>query len=88
MDLDIKYNKSALNELRQQLKMREMALPTLKSKEAALRLEVKKAKEQAQAYDAELKQRIHSITDMLRLWSEFDVGLVKLKDASLIIEKR
>ena len=82
MNIDIKYNKSALNELGQQLKMREMALPTLKSKEAALRIEVKRAREQAHKYDEELKRQIKKIRDMMRLWVEFDLNLVRIKSAS------
>lgn len=82
MELDYKYNKSALNELNQQLKMRENALPTLKSKEAALRVEVKQAREQAQAYEEELAKQIREIRDMMRLWAEFEPDLVKLENAN------
>lgn len=82
MELDYKYNKSALNELNQQLKMRENALPTLKSKEAALRVEVKQAREQAQAYEEELAKQIRDIRDMMRLWAEFEPDLVKLENAN------
>ncbi len=71
-----------MNELGQQLKIREIALPTLKSKEAALRMEVKKAKSLAVEYDDKLKQRVKDMKDMVRLWVEFDAGLIKLKDAS------
>ena len=42
MALKFQYNKTALQNLRRQLTIREKALPTLKSKEAALRLEVRK----------------------------------------------
>jgi V/A-type H+-transporting ATPase subunit D len=82
VDLDYKYNKSALNELNQQLKMRENALPTLKSKEAALRVEVKQAKEKAKEYNRLLEEEIKGIRDMMRLWTEFKPDLVKLKNAS------
>jgi len=79
-NIQFKYNKSAWHDLNKQLKMRELALPTLKSKEAALRLEVKKAKKQAQEYDEKLKKKQHQIRDMLRLWAEFDSDLVQLED--------
>lgn len=82
MELEFKYNKSALNELGQQLKMRQNALPTLKSKEAALRVEVKQAKTKAIDYRHKLEQRIKDIRDMVRLWTEFDSDLVKLKNAT------
>ncbi len=58
-----------------------MALPTLKSKEAALRLEVKQAKERAKQYNEEVEKQIREIRDMMRLWAEFESGLVKLKNA-------
>ena len=70
-----------MNELGQQLKIREIALPTLKSKEAALRIEVKKAKVLAMEFDAKLKQRVKDMKDMVRLWVEFSAGLIKLNDA-------
>ena len=82
MAIQLKYNKSALHELGLQLKIRENALPTLKSKEAALRLEVKKAKTLALEYDNKLKVKVEGIKDMVRLWVEFDEGLVRLKSAN------
>jgi V/A-type H+-transporting ATPase subunit D len=82
LELEFKYNKSALNELGQQLKMRQNALPTLKSKEAALRVEVKQAKTKAIDYRNKLEKRIKDIRDMVRLWAEFDSDLVKLKNAT------
>ena len=81
MAIKFKYNKVSLQQLGKQLKVRENALPTLKSKEAALRIEVKKAKELALDYDAKLNQMLQDIKDMVRLWVEFDDGLVMLKDA-------
>ena len=80
MELDYKYNKSALNELNQQLKMRENALPTLKSKEAALRVEVKQARVKAREYDSLLAKEIRESRDMMRLWAEFEKDLVRLNN--------
>jgi V/A-type H+/Na+-transporting ATPase subunit D len=82
MALKFKYNKSALYELGAQLAIREKALPTLKSKEAALRVEVKKVKNQATEYDVRLKNRMQDIRNLARLWVEFEEGLVKIKSAS------
>lgn len=62
--------------------MRQNALPTLKSKEAALRMEVKQARERAREYNVELEKQIKAIRDMVRLWAEFESGLVKLKNAT------
>jgi V/A-type H+-transporting ATPase subunit D len=82
MELEFKYNKSALNELGQQLKMREMALPTLKSKEAALRMEVKKARKTADDFERKLNARLTYSRSMMRLWAEFETDLVVLKNAT------
>lgn len=79
MNLDIKYNKSALHDFGKQLKMREQALPTLKSKESALRMEVKKAKRSAVEYDEKLKAKHKEIRDMARLWVEFEENLIELR---------
>ena len=50
MAIKFQYNKTSLGDLGKQLKMRQKALPTIKSKESALRSEVKKAKEAAQEF--------------------------------------
>ena len=41
MAIKFQYNKTSLGEMRKKLQMRQRALPTIKSKESALRLEVK-----------------------------------------------
>lgn len=82
MALSFKYNKSAWYELRSQLNVREKALPTLKSKEAALRIEVKKIKAKALQYEEQLKIRIDEAENLARLWVEFEEDLVKIKSAS------
>ncbi len=82
MAIQFTYNKSSMHDLSAQLRMRKTALPTLKSKEAALRIEVKKAKALALAYDEKLKQTVKNMRDMMRLWVEFDRDLIQLKDAT------
>ena len=49
MAIKFQYNTTSLGELGKQLKIRTRALPTLKNKEAALRLEVKTAKRSSDA---------------------------------------
>ncbi len=44
--------------------MRERALPTLQNKESALRLEVKRAKDQAAAIDARYQERLEALSAM------------------------
>lgn len=82
MALNFKYNKIALYELNQQLAMRLRALPTLKSKEAALRLEIKKLRDMAMEYERQLQAKLEEVRNLSRLWVEFEEGLVKIKEAS------
>jgi V/A-type H+-transporting ATPase subunit D len=83
MAIKFQYNKTSLNELNKQLKTRERALPTLKSKESALRLEVKKAKERSEKLVAQLEDRLKSYEYMARLWNEFEPGLISVTDVKL-----
>jgi V/A-type H+-transporting ATPase subunit D len=83
MAIKFQFNKTSLNELNKQLKMRTRALPTIKNKESALRLEVQKAKEQANTLAAELEDLISSYTYMSGLWNEFEPDLIRVKDVRL-----
>ena len=83
MAIKFQYNKTSLNELNKQLKTRVKALPTLKSKESALRLEVKKAKERSEKLVAQLEDRLKSYEYMARLWNEFEPGLISVTDVKL-----
>lgn len=83
MAIKFQYNKTSLGDMGKQLKMREKALPTIKSKESALRLEVKRAKGEAEAFSVELKRLIASYDYMVALWGEFDPDLLTLKDIEL-----
>ena len=56
MAIKFQYNKTSLNNLQKQLKMRVKALPTLQNKESALRLEVRKAKDKSESLLAEVVQ--------------------------------
>ena len=83
MAIKFQYNKTSLNELNKQLKVRTRALPTLKSKESALRLEVKKAKERSDALVAKLESELKSYEYMAQLWNEFEPGLISIVDVKL-----
>ena len=56
MPIKFQYNKTALNTLQKQLKMRQKALPTLQNKESALRLEVRKAKDKSEKLLRDLEE--------------------------------
>ena len=83
MAIKFQYNKTSLGELGKQLKMRQKALPTIKSKESALRSEVKKAKDTAQDLDALTAQYDY----MVSLWGEFDADLLRIADVDLAEQK-
>ena len=80
MAIKFQYNKTSLNELNKQLKTRVRALPTLKSKESALRMEVKKAKQRSEDLVARLEDQLKSYEYMARLWNEFEPGLITITD--------
>ena len=46
MAIKFQYNKTSLQQIEKQLKMRQRTLPIIKNKETALRLEVKRCKEE------------------------------------------
>ena len=81
------YNKTSLGELGKQLKMRQKALPTIKSKESALRSEVKKAKDTAGEYRRRLDALMAEYAYMAALWGEFAVYLLRIADVDLAEQK-
>ena len=83
MDIKFQYNKTSLNELNKQLKVRVRALPTLKNKESALRMEVKKAKERAVNISEQMTFKMTQFENMACLWNEFEPGLLAITDVKL-----
>ena len=87
MAIKFQYNKTSLQEMNKQLRIRKRALPTLKNKESALRVEVKRAKDQAMALEEKLNAAMREYDDMVRLWCEFNPNLVTISDVELGIKK-
>ena len=87
MAIKFQYNKTSLGELGKQLKMRQKALPTIKSKESALRSEVKKAKDTAQDFRRQLDALTAQYDYMVSLWGEFDADLLRIADVDLAEQK-
>jgi V/A-type H+-transporting ATPase subunit D len=87
MAIKFQYNKTSLQQIEKQLKLRRRTLPIIKSKETALRLEVKKSKEDAARLEAELESRIQGYESMYALWGEFDASLVSLSHVELDVKK-
>ena len=87
MAIKFQYNKTSLNNLNKQLKMRKNALPTLKNKESALRLEVRKAKEYADKLIDDLDASLKRYDYLAALWNEFEPGLITITDVDLVTVK-
>ena len=81
--IKFQYNKTSLNNLGKQLKMRQNALPTLKNKESALRLEVRKAKAHSEKLLHDLDASLKRYDYLAALWNEFDPGLISITDVDL-----
>ena len=84
--IKFQYNKTSLGELGKQLKIRTRALPTL-NKEAALRLEVKKAKRRSDELLEELSAALERYSYLSGLWNEFEPGLISVRDVELVTAK-
>ena len=87
MAIKFQYNKTSLQQLEKQLKIRVRTLPIIKNKERALRLEVKRCKEEATALEDSLEKQIQHYEAMFALWNEFDPSLIKVNDVHLGIRK-
>ena len=85
--IKFQYNKTSLQHIEKSLKMRQRTLPIIKSKETALRLEVKKCKTEADELENKLQEQIAGYESMYALWGEFDTSLVALKDVELDVKK-
>lgn len=87
MAIQFQYNKTSLQALEKNLKMRVRALPTIKNKESALRMEVKRAKDDIRRSEQELEQKIASYETMSSLWVEFQTNLLEVKDVKMSVRK-
>ena len=87
MAIKFQYNKTSLNNLNKQLKMRRNALPTLKNKESALRVEVKKAKDYSEKLIEDLDASLKRYDSLAALWNEFEPGLIAITDVDLVTVK-
>ncbi len=87
MALKFQFNKTALQKLKKDLKIREKALPTLKAKEAALRVEVKKAKVALKDAKLAFKQQRDEMSNFSRLWGEFPTDLLQIDDVDIHFRK-
>jgi V/A-type H+-transporting ATPase subunit D len=87
MALKFQYNKTFLQQLNKELKVRETALPTLQAKEAALRLEVRKAKDEVHRVEENLKKITPRIERTYALWNEYPADILSIKNVVIEIKK-
>ncbi|MFO8054110.1 MAG: V-type ATP synthase subunit D [Bacteroidales bacterium] len=87
MAIKFQYNKTSQQALIKQLNIRERALPTLKNKESALRMEVKKARQKAESLEKQLEEEQNKLSHTMRLWSEFDPELIRIREVELSSRK-
>jgi V/A-type H+-transporting ATPase subunit D len=87
MAIKFQYNKTSLQALEKQLKIRERSLPTIKSKESALRMEVTRTKDEVTKLELRLENEIRGYENMVALWNEFTPDLIKVKDVALSTKK-
>lgn len=87
MAIKFQYNKTSLQQLEKQLKVRVRTLPIIKNKESALRMEVKRCKTEATELEDRLENQIRAYEAMFALWNEFDPSLIKVSDVHLGVKK-
>ena len=87
MAIKFQYNKTSLNQMQAQLKVRKTALPTLKNKESALRASVLAAKRKSEQLIEELEAQLKKYDYLAALWNEFEPGLISITDVDLVTVK-
>jgi V/A-type H+-transporting ATPase subunit D len=84
MAIKIQYNKSAIQQYKRQLEIREKALPTLQSKETALRMEVKNTGQALDRKKRQVEEEMKKLENMDKFWVEFP-ELIQIKNADVKI---
>lgn len=87
MAIKFQYNKTSLQQLEKQLKIRVRTLPIIKNKESALRMEVKRCRAEVRELEEKLERQIQAYEAMFALWNEFDASLIKVSDVHLGVKK-
>lgn len=87
MAIKFQYNKTSLQQLEKQLKIRVRTLPIIKNKESALRMEVKRCRAEVKELEEKLERQIQAYEAMFALWNEFDASLIKVSDVHLGVKK-
>ncbi len=83
MSVKFQYNKTSLQQIDKQLKVRLRALPSLINKESALRMEVKISKNRIGELEKRIEKLMANESGNMRMWNEFDQGLVSVETVKL-----
>lgn len=87
MAVKFQYNKTSLQQQEKALKMRQRTLPTIKSKESALRQQVKLTKDEVESLEAQLEEQLQGYDSMISLWDEFQADLIRVSGVQLTTRK-
>jgi V/A-type H+-transporting ATPase subunit D len=87
MELKYQFNKVSMQTLQRQLKIREAALPVLKSKESVLRMHEKRQKELYAELRESYREKLERLKSDHRLWVEFPKSICFLKSVSIAEKK-
>lgn len=87
MAIRFQYNKTSLQQQEKALKMRLRTLPTIKSKESALRQQVKQTKREVEELEEKLERELQGHQGMVSLWEEFDTSLIAVDRVDLSMKK-
>ncbi|MBN2035581.1 MAG: hypothetical protein JW768_02445 [Chitinispirillaceae bacterium] len=83
MPVKIQYNKTFLNQLTRDLRIRENALPILCAKESALRFEVQRARGELAEIEKEIAVDHTRAMIAPRLWNEFERSMFSIENVAL-----
>ncbi|MBK7109391.1 MAG: hypothetical protein IPH61_09770 [Bacteroidetes bacterium] len=78
MALKFQYNKIALQEIERAVKIRAAALPTIRSKESALRFEIKKLGVTLENEKQLLADELDKLKPFETMWKEWDKDLIRV----------
>lgn len=76
---NLQYNKIQIQELTKQLEIREAALPTLQHKESALRIEVRKIKQELSKAEEKFQKTLLEVELYSKMWTEFDPEILEIE---------
>ncbi len=83
MSIIFQYNKTSLQYLQKQMQTRLSALPVLKNKESALRIEVKKTRDDISELDILIDSHKIRIQELSPLWQDFDMSLIDIETVTM-----